>query len=78
MAGFRSGGRPGHRCRVFLPHLAELGNPASISTPPATRPQLAAVANVLDVQPATLGPGEARAGLIIAHGVLRRFFTYFD
>ena len=62
----------------FLPHLAELGNPPSLSTPPATRPQLAAVANVLDIQPATLGPGEARAGLIIAHGVLRRFFTYFS
>ena len=62
----------------FLARLPVAGSPRPVSQQPATRPQLSPQLNPGALQPATLGPGEARAGLIIAHGVWRRFFTYFD
>jgi hypothetical protein len=63
---------------VALAHaLASLGAPPAQTKGPDARPRLTAIGNPYDLQPPTIGAGEARAGLLIVHGALRMFDPNF-
>ncbi|WP_394844641.1 S41 family peptidase [Pendulispora brunnea] len=59
--------------------MAAIGTatPPPIPWGPANRPPLLPITKLDEVQPASLGLGEARAALLTVHGTLRRFFPYF-
>jgi hypothetical protein len=53
--------------------LAGLGAPPALAPGAATRPPIVAHTGLGDQQPNTLGPGEARAGLVTLHGAATGF-----
>src|SRR5262249_44461838 len=58
--------------------LAGLGAPPAIAPGAATRPPIVSHTGLDDQQPDTLGPGEARAGLVTVHGAANTFYALFD
>jgi Peptidase family S41 len=57
--------------------LAGLGAPPTLTPGPTTRPPIVATTDLTAQQPDTLGPGEARAGLVSVHGAARIFYGNF-
>jgi hypothetical protein len=64
---------------VKLAHgLASLGAPPALPPGAATRPPIVPTTDLTTQQPNTLGPGEARAGLVSVHGAARLFYGNFE
>src|SRR5262249_25581533 len=61
-----------------LGDLARRGTPPEILRDVATRPPVVIQPRFLEVQPTTSRLGDARAAVMVAHGAMRLFFTYFD
>src|SRR5262249_49737804 len=57
--------------------LAGLGAPPAVAPGAATRPPIVPLVGLYDQQPSTLGPGEARAGLVTVHGAVSNFYALF-
>jgi hypothetical protein len=62
---------------ALLHGLSTRGLPPPLELGPDLRPPVAVYDHLYDPQPTTLGPGEGRAGLFIAHGAVRLFYRNF-
>ena len=62
---------------VLAAGLAGLGAPPALAPGAATRPPIVAHVGLTDQQPNTLGPGEARAGIVTFHGACTNWEVFF-